>query len=133
MINQKVECVWCSSKREFNKFIRDIDRKSTKVIDHVSIKNKLMKADPYTKEPNDSIIGLTIMSEIKRFLLDDRFNLLIYQFKNLDETTVFNFISYIKDQSESTVEFSLVIIGRDDYPQSGVLEQFESINVLNND
>ena len=92
-----------------------------------------MKADPYTTEPNDSIIGLTIMSEIKRFLLDDRFNLLIYQFKNLDENTVFNLISYIKDQSESTVEFSLVIIGRDDYPQSGVLEQFESINFLSND
>jgi hypothetical protein len=133
MINQRVECVWCSSKKEFNKFIRDIDRKSTKVIDHVSIKNKLMKADPYAKEPNDSIIGLTIMSEIKKFLLNDRFNLLIYQFKNLDETTVFNFINYIKDQSESTIEFSLVIIGQDDYPQSGVIEQFESINFLNND
>jgi len=133
MINQRVECVWCSSKKEFNKFIRDIDRKSTKVIDHVSIKNKLLKADPYYKEPNDSIIGLTIMSEIKRFLSEDRQNILIYQFKNLDESTVFNFISYISEQSESIIDISLVIIGRDDYPQSGVLDQFSGVKFISYD
>lgn len=133
MINQRVECVWCSSKKEFNKFIRDIDRKSTKVIDHVSIKNKLLKADPYYKEPNDSIIGLTIMSEIKRFLSEDKQNILIYQFKNLDESTVFNFISYISEQSESIIDISLVIIGRDDYPQSGVLDQFSGVKFISYD
>jgi len=133
MTNLRVECVWCSSKKEFNKFIRDIDRKSTKIIDHVSIKNKLMKADPYSKEPNDSIIGLTIMSEIKKFIKGDRHQNLVYQFKNLDESTVLNFINFMEDHSESTITFSLVIIDRDDYPQTGVLDQFEKVNFFNND
>lgn len=133
MSNQRVECVWCSSKKEFNKYIRDIDRKSTRVIDHVSIKNKLMKADPYYKEPNDSIVGLTIMSDIKKFLLENRQNILIYQFKNLDKSTVFNFISYILEQSQSTIDISLVIIGRDDYPQHGVLDQFSGVKFINYD
>ena len=135
MTNQKIECVWCSSKKEFNKFIRDVDRKSTRVVDHISIKNKLMKADPYLGEPNDSIIGLTIMSDIKRFIHTEshKRTKLIYLFNNLDQETVENFIGYIKCEAESTIEISLVIIDRDDYPKTGVLNQFDSVKFISYD
>lgn len=135
MTNQKIECIWCSSKKEFNKFIRDVDRKSTRVVDHISIKNKLMKADPYLGEPNDSIIGLTIMSDIKRFLHNEakKHTKLIYLFNNLDQETVENFIGYIKGEAESTIEISLVIIDRDDYPKTGVLNQFDSVKFISYD
>ena len=135
MTNQKIECIWCSSKKEFNKFIRDVDRKSTRVVDHISIKNKLMKADPYLGEPSDSIIGLTIMSDIKRFLYNKTKNhtKLIYLFNNLDQETVENFIRYIEGVSESTIEISLVIIDRDDYPKTGVLNQFNSVKFISYD
>lgn len=135
MTDQGIECVWCSSKKEFNKFVRDVDRKSTKVIDHVSIKNKLIKADPYLGEPSNSIIGLTVMTELRRFM-ENRLNKhskLIYLFKTLDKETVENFISYIEGQSESTIEISLVIIDRDDFPKTGVLNQFNSVKFINYD
>lgn len=133
MIEQTIECVWCSSKREFNKFVRDVDRKSTKIVDHVSIKNKLMKADPYTEEPSDSVVGLTIMSDINRFFKQQSHGRLIYLFKNLDSETVSNFISFISQKSEQEINVSLVIIDRDDYPQTGVLSQFESVKFIKND
>jgi len=133
MINQTIECVWCSSKREFNKFVRDVDRKSTKIVDHVSIKNKLMKSDPYSEDPSDSVVGLSIISDINRFFTQKNHTKLIYLFKNLDTNTVSNFISFISDISDHHVEISLVIIDREDYPQSGVLSQFENVKFIKND
>ena len=133
MINQTIECVWCSSKRGFNKFVRDVDRKSTKIVDHVSIKNKLMKSDPYSEDPSDSVVGLSIISDINRFFTQKNHTKLIYLFKNLDTNTVSNFISFISDISDQHVEISLVIIDREDYPQSGVLSQFENVKFIKND
>lgn len=133
MIEQIIECVWCSSKRDFNKFIRNVDRKSTKIVDHVSIKNKLMKADPYSEDPSDSVVGLTIMSDINRFFTQQNHGKLIYSFKNLDRETVSNFISYVSTVSEEDTKISLVIIDREDYPQDGVLSQFESVKFIKND
>lgn len=135
MNNQTIECVWCSSKKEFNKFIRDIDKGSTKIVDHVSIKNKLMKSDPYLEEPNDSIVGLNIIYEIRRFLNIEtkKYNKLIYLFKNLDTTIVSNFIAFTEEESNGNVQVSLVIIGSCDYPKHGVLNQFENVKFITYD
>lgn len=135
MNNQTIECVWCSSKKEFNKFIRDIDKGSTKIVDYTLIKNKLMKSDPYLEEPNDSIVGLNIIYEIRRFLNIEtkKYNKLIYFFKNLDTTTVSNFIAFAEEESNGNVQVSLVIIGSCDYPKHGVLNQFENVKFITYD
>lgn len=53
-----IECVWCNSRKEFNKFCRNNPGET--VIDFYSIRNKLVKSDPYDTEPHRSVIGLAI-------------------------------------------------------------------------
>jgi hypothetical protein len=92
-----------------------------------------MKSDPYSEDPSDSVVGLSIISDINRFFTQKNHTKLIYLFKNLDTNTVSNFISFISDISDQHVEISLVIIDREDYPQSGVLSQFENVKFIKND
>ena len=39
MNNLIIECVWCPSRREFNRFIRNVEKDMVKVIDHPIILN----------------------------------------------------------------------------------------------
>ncbi len=132
MNNLTIECVWCPSRREFNKFIKDIDKVSTKVIDHASIKNKLIKADPYGQEPSDSVVGLTIVSEITRQLHIDNTDVsrVIYLFKNLEFEVVTNFKRLIDSQSTREQVIILTIIHNNVNVDARIANLFEHVNII---
>lgn len=132
MNNLTIECVWCPSRREFNKFIKDIDKVSTKVIDHASIKNKLIKADPYGQEPSDSVVGLTIVSEITRQLHVDNTDVsrVIYLFKNLEFEVVTNFKRLIDSQSTREQVIILTIIHNNVNVDVRIANLFEHVNII---
>lgn len=132
MNNLTIECVWCPSRREFNKFIKDIDKLSTKVIDHASIKNKLIKADPYGQEPCDSVVGLSIISEITRQLHVDNINVnrVIYLFKNLEFEVVTNFKNLIDSQTGREHIIVLTIIHNNVQVDKRIIDLFNTVNII---
>lgn len=132
MNNLTIECVWCPSRREFNKFIKDIDKISVRVIDHASIKNKLIKADPYGQEPSDSIVGLTIINEITRQLRIENMEVdrVIYLFKNLEFDVANNFKNLIDSKSEREYNIILTIIHNNTNLEQSLLNLFETVNII---
>jgi hypothetical protein len=135
MNNLSIECVWCPSRREFNRFIRNTEKDMMKVIDHVSIKNKLIKSDPYGQDPSNSIIGLTIVNEITRCLRSDSMNVnrVIYLFKTLDFEIVNNFKDIVESNSEREYSISLTVINVKEKIEERIINLFDSVNTIKND
>ena len=135
MNNLSIECVWCPSRREFNRFIRNTEKDMVKVIDHVSIKNKLIKSDPYGQDPSNSIIGLTIINEITRCLRSDTMNVnrVIYLFKNLDFEIINNFKGMVQLNSERDYSISLTVINTKEKIEERIITLFDSVNTIKND
>jgi hypothetical protein len=135
MNNLTIECIWCPSRREFNRFIRSTDKEMTKIIDHVSIKNKLIKSDPYGQDPSNSIIGLTIINEITRCLRSDTMNVnrVIYLFKTLDFEIVNNFKGMVELNSEREFSIDLTVINTKEIIEERIISLFDSVNTINND
>lgn len=135
MNNLSIECVWCPSRREFNRFIRNTEKDMVKIIDHVSIKNKLIKSDPYGQDPSNSIIGLTIVNEITRCLRSDTMNVnrVIYLFKTLDFEIVTNFKELVDSNSEREYSISLTLINTREKIEERISVLFDSVNTIKND
>lgn len=135
MNNLQIDCVWCPSRRDFNRFIKGTIKESTKIIDFFSIKNKLIKADPYCGDPNDSIIGLTIINEITRCLRSDTKDVdrVIYVFRSLDSDIVSNFKKLIQTNTERELIISLIVIDKYKTIDENILSQFDSIKLIQND
>lgn len=135
MNNLQIDCIWCPSRRDFNRFIKGTIKESTKIIDFFSIKNKLIKADPYCGDPNDSIIGLTIINEITRCLRSDTKDVdrVIYVFRNLDYDIVSNFKTLIQTNTERELQISLIVIDKHKNIDDKILSQFDSIKLIPND
>jgi hypothetical protein len=135
MNNLQIDCIWCPSRRDFNRFIKDTIKESTKIIDFFSIKNKLIKADPYSGDPNDSIIGLTIINEITRCLRSDTKDVdrVIYVFRSLDSDVVSNFKKLIQSNTERELLISLIVIDKHKKIDETILSQFDSIKLIQND
>jgi len=132
MNNLQIDCVWCPSRRDFNRFIKGTIKESTKIIDFFSIKNKLIKADPYGGDPNDSIIGLTIINEITRCLRSDTKDVdrVIYVFRNLDYDIVGNFKKLIQSNTEREFSISLIVIDKNKKIDDKIVSQFDSIQLI---
>ena len=80
----RIECLWYRSKRDFNKFLKNIGDTPYTAIDYLLIKNKLIKADPYGTEPSDHIIGFNIINMITASLNLEKnptTKLIVYSFK----------------------------------------------------
>jgi len=123
-----IECVWCNSRKEFNKFCRNNPGET--VIDFYSIRNKLVKSDPYDTEPHRSVIGLAIRDSFINVLNKNAdLEKIIYLFKNLDAETIDNFKVFLQETIEPTASLNLTVINRDDYPK-GVLKRFESVKII---
>lgn len=123
-----IECVWCNSRKEFNKFCRNNPGET--VIDFYSIRNKLVKSDPYDTEPHRSVIGLAIRDSFINVLNKNAdLEKIIYLFKNLDAETIENFKVFLQETIEPTASLNLTVINRDDYPK-GVLKRFESVKII---
>ena len=135
MNNLQIDCIWCPSRRDFNKFIKGTIKESTKIIDFFSIKNKLIKADPYCGDPNDSIIGLTIINEITRCLRSDTKDVdrVIYVFRNLDYDIVSNFKTLIQTNTERELQISLIVIDKNKKIDDKIISQFDSVKLILND
>jgi hypothetical protein len=135
MNNLQIDCVWCPSRRDFNRFIKGTVKESTKIIDFFSIKNKLVKADPYCGDPNDSIIGLTIINEITRCLRSDTKDVdrVIYVFRSLDSDIVGNFKKLIQENTEREFFISLIVIDKNKKIDDKIISQFDSIKLIQND
>ena len=123
-----IECVWCNSRKEFNKLCRNNPGET--VIDFYSIRNKLVKSDPYDTEPHRSVIGLAIRDSFINVLNKNAdLEKIIYLFKNLDAETIDNFKLFLKETIEPDASLNLTVINRDDYPK-GVLKRFESVKII---
>lgn len=130
-----VECIWCNTKMEFNRFVRNHDDNSY-VINYIDISNKLMKADMSSKKPSDRMIGLHIHNQLKMYnsklnKFDDHPKTIIYLIKRLNKDT----INGLKDTlgnilEECNISMNLTVINRSDYPTRGVLSQFESVKFI---
>jgi hypothetical protein len=130
-----VECIWCNTKMEFNRFVRNHDENSY-VINYIDISNKLMKADMSLKKPSDRMIGLHIHNQLKMYnsklnKFDDHPKTIIYLIKRLNKDT----INGLKDTlgnilEECNISMNLTVINRSDYPTRGVLSQFESVKFI---
>lgn len=135
MNNLQIDCIWCPSRRDFNRFIKSTIKESTKIIDFFSIKNKLIKADPYCGDPNDSIVGLSIINEITRCLRSDTRDVdrVIYVFRSLDADIVDNFKKLIQANTEREFSISLTVIDKNKKIDDIILAQFDSVELIQND
>lgn len=131
----KIECIWCNSKMEFNRFVRNYDD-SAYVINYIDISNKLLKADPNAKTPSDRMIGLHIHNQLKMYnsklaKFENHPKAIIYLIKHLNKNTIIGLKSTLErilEEHDLTVD--LTIINREDYPKRGVLSQFESVKFI---
>ena len=135
MNNLQIDCIWCPSRRDFNRFIKSTIKESTKIIDFFSIKNKLIKADPYCGDPNDSIVGLSIINEITRCLRSDTRDVdrVIYVFRSLDADIVDNFKKLIQANTKREFSISLTVIDKNKKIDDIILAQFDSVELIQND
>ena len=134
-MNIKIECVWCNTKSEFNKFVRLHDD-FTYVINHIDVAKKLMKDDDSGRNPSDHLIGLHIHNQLKMYnskldKFDNHPKTIIYLIKRLDKETAGNLKQTLnKILSTNDIEYNLNIINRDDYPKRGVLSHFDSVKFI---
>lgn len=132
MNNITIECVWSPSRRQFNKFLKDINKTETKVIDYVAIKKKLIKADPYMEEPSDSIVGFTIINNITRYTRSDeeKVNRVIYLFKNLNVEIINNFKELINSRAEREFSIELTVVQGNIAIEENIYDLFETVNII---
>ena len=128
----KIEGVWCKTRSEFDKLSKlngyDLS------ISYFDVFNRLVKSDPYNKEPSDLIISLYIRKMINKAISlkedEEEFLKVIYMFKDLNSETVDNFKGFIEQITEAQCDLDLVIINGKDYPKKGVLSQFDNVRFI---
>jgi len=135
-MNITVECIWCNSKTEFNRFVR-LYEDCAYVINYLEVTNKLTKADPFGKNPSDHMIGLHIHGQIKMYSsklekFEKHPKTIIYLLKRLNKETADALKKTVTDllSEEHDLSMNLTVINRDDYPRRGVLSKFDSVKFL---
>ena len=129
----QIEGVWCKTRTEFEKLAKSGDYDLT--ISYFDIVNRLVKSDPYSKEPSDIIVSLYIRKLIQMLITDkdQEEAKLLYMFKNLDGPAVLNFKQFIADLTGDPFNIDLIIINRCDYPKRGVLSKFDNVRFIDHD
>lgn len=135
MVDLTVECIICNAPKEFNKFVRASELKNSKVINYVSIRNKLSKSDPYGKDPNDSIVGLSITNELLRSLRSNNkyINNVFYLIRNLDYSTIYNFKSMLSEITDREFVINLNILNVKLELDEDTKSLFDTIRTISND
>ncbi len=131
-----VEGVWCKTRTEFEKLAKSGEYDLT--VSYFDIFNRLIKSDPYSKEPSDIIVSLYIRKLIQKLINDSiekekEGAKMLYMFKNLDTTAVLGFKGSVNDLTETPCDLDLVIVNRCDYPKKGVLSKFDNVRFIDND
>mgnify|MGYP006075694257 FL=1 len=130
----KVEGVWCKTRTEFDRLTKASEYDL--VVSYFDVFNRLVKSDPFSKEPSDLIISLYIRKMINKAIVNntDLSDIkMIYMFKDLNSESVVNLKGFIEQITDMSCELDLVIINRCDYPQKGVLSQFDNVRFIDND
>lgn len=131
-----VEGVWCKTRTEFERLAKSGDYDL--IVSYFDIFNRLIKSDPYSKEPSDIIVSLYIRKLIQR-LIDDALESekdqakILYMFKTLDGDSVLGFKEFVNDLFEDPFDLDLIIINRCDYPKRGVLSKFDNVRFIDHD
>lgn len=131
-----VEGVWCKTRTEFERLAKSGDYDL--IVSYFDIFNRLIKSDPYSKEPSDIIVSLYIRKLIQR-LIDDAIESekdqakILYMFKTLDGDSVLGFKEFVNDLFEDPFDLDLIIINRCDYPKRGVLSKFDNVRFIDHD
>lgn len=131
-----VEGVWCKTRTEFERLAKSGDYDL--IVSYFDIFNRLIKSDPYSKEPSDIIVSLYIRKLIQR-LIDDAVESekdqakILYMFKTLDGDSVLGFKEFVNDLFEDPFDLDLIIINRCDYPKRGVLSKFDNVRFIDHD
>ena len=131
-----VEGVWCKTRTEFERLAKSGEYDLT--VSYFDIFNRLIKSDPYSKEPSDIIVSLYIRKLIQKLINDSiekekEGAKMLYMFKNLDTTAVLGFKGFVNDLTETPCDLDLVIVNRCDYPKKGVLSKFDNVRFIDND
>lgn len=132
----KVEGVWCKTRTEFERLSRSGEYDLT--VSYFDIFNRLIKSDPYGKEPSDLIVSLYIRKLIQKLINDSEEAekgeaKILYMFKTLDSQVVLGFKDFVNDLTEIPCDLDLVIINRCDYPKKGVLSKFDNVRFVDDD
>lgn len=147
-MNLKVQCIWCKTKTDFNRFARetkraeDYDKFKNQIISYNEISDRLSKSDPYGNQPSETLIALHIQKLIRNLInknkkVEEEQNVeqdakVTYLFKNLNQENVVNFKNFINEIADG-VEFDLVVINREEDLDPKVLSKFDNIRIVDND
>ena len=77
-MNLKVECIWCKTKTDFNRFARetkkaeDYDKFKNQIISYNEIGDRLSKSDPYGNQPSETLVALHIQKLIRNLVNKNR-------------------------------------------------------------
>lgn len=147
-MNLKVECIWCKTKTDFNRFARktkkseDYDKFKNQIISYNEIGDRLSKSDPYGNTPSEALVALHIQKLIRNLVNknrrveeekeEDQTAKVTYLLKNLNQENVLNFKNFINEIADG-VEFELVVINREDKLDPKVLSKFDNVRIVDND
>ena len=147
-MNLKVECIWCKTKTDFNRFARetkksdDYDKFKNQIISYNEIGDRLSKSDPYGNTPSETLVALHIQKLIRNLVNknrrveeeveEDQTAKVTYILKNLNQENVLNFKNFINEIADG-VEFELVVINREDKLDPKVLSKFDNVRIVDND
>lgn len=147
-MNLKVECIWCKTKTDFNRFARetkksdDYDKFKNQIISYNEIGDRLSKSDPYGNTPSETLVALHIQKLIRNLVNKNRrveeekeenqTAKVTYLLKNLNQENVLNFKNFINEIADG-VEFDLVVINREDKLDPKVLSKFDNVRIVDND
>lgn len=147
-MNLKVECIWCKTKTDFNRFARetkksdDYDKFKNQIISYNEIGDRLSKSDPYGNTPSETLVALHIQKLIRNLVNknrrveeeveEDQTAKVTYLLKNLNQENVLNFKNFINEIADG-VEFELVVINREDKLDPKVLSKFDNVRIIDND
>jgi|TARA_B110000908_G_scaffold161163_1_gene205168 hypothetical protein len=124
-----IDCVLCSSKREFNKYVRIESDESTTSVDYISIITKLIKSDFHDVEPHPFIVGMAIKNALNNIRKKQNSDRVIYLMKNCDMETIENFKELVYDMFESLEEIKLVAINMEPIDDT-IVDMFDSHTYL---
>jgi len=147
-MNLKVECIWCKTKTDFNRFARETkkseeyDKFKNQIISYNEIGDRLSKSDPYGNTPSETLVALHIQKLIRNLVNknrrveeeveEDQTAKVTYLLKNLNQENVLNFKNFINEIADG-VEFDLVVINREDKLDPKVLSKFDNVRIVDND
>ena len=127
-----IDCIWSENRRDYVRYVNNLEVNYTNIIDYHSIGNKLAKSCPYGEEPNSSVIGLHIFKTLESSLIFHTDQNILYLFKNLESLIVSNLKGTIDDLYYREFEFNLLVISENQVGPE-ITQHFDNVKYIKND